>query len=210
MKVYTGIGSRKAPLHKQREARYLAYLLNTIIGLKLRSGRAEGMDYAFQQGASTGGRVPHSALPYRECAEIFIPKLSFGKEFGDQGLCKLVPKYGLLREKLEALVYVHHKYGDTLKGFALEAHCRNMQQVLGYELDDPTDFVVYWAPEDKFGMAKGGTATAVSVAISYGIPVFNMLHDDWADNLFDTLIHHRVPEAETAYQMFKAGKGVEY
>ncbi|UXY92373.1 hypothetical protein [Proteus phage RP7] len=210
MKVYTGIGSRKAPLHKQREARYLAYLLNTILGLKLRSGRAEGMDYAFQQGASTGSRTPHSALPYKECAEIFLPNTNFGAKFGDPELCQVVPKRGLLREELETLVHVHHKYGDTLDGFALDAHCRNMQQVLGYNLDDPTDFVVYWAPEDKFGMAKGGTATAVSVAMSYDIPVFNMLHSNWFDNLCDMLIRYGVSEAETVFQIFKAGKGEWY
>lgn len=56
---------------------------------------------------------------------------------------------------------------------------RNMYQPLGDDLNTPTDFVLCWAPPSgKKGYVKGGTATAVKVAIQRNIPVFNLYYSD--------------------------------
>jgi hypothetical protein len=58
-------------------------------------------------------------------------------------------------------------------------HTRNVYQVLWDDLCSLTDFVVCYAiPTGKHGKVKGGTSTAVSVATSHAIPVFNLYYPD--------------------------------
>lgn len=55
---------------------------------------------------------------------------------------------------------------------------RNIFQVLGKDLDTPSDFVVFWAkPIGNSGKVSGGTNTAVALALQESIPVFNMYND---------------------------------
>lgn len=60
--------------------------------------------------------------------------------------------------------------------FGQRAHTRNVFQVLGADLRSPSSFLVCWAPWDprSAGDVTGGTRTAVRLARSFGIPVFNL------------------------------------
>lgn len=81
------------------------------------------------------------------------------------------------REEAEEIARTHHPYGDTLRGFALQAHTRNVFQVLGLDLKSPVDMTIYVANETDAGKVSGGTATAVEISRSKGIPTFNLRKD---------------------------------
>ncbi|KOC58542.1 RlpA-like protein [Habropoda laboriosa] len=69
-------------------------------------------------------------------------------------------------------------------------HTRNVFQVLGYGLDTPSEFLVCWTPdgaEAETSKKTGGTGTAIRVANTYGIPVFNLFNEDCLERLNDYL-----------------------
>jgi len=47
---------------------------------------------------------------------------------------------------------------------------RNSHQVLGLDLNTPSDFVICWT---KNGKDQGGTFQTIRIARSYDIPIFN-------------------------------------
>lgn len=56
---------------------------------------------------------------------------------------------------------------------------RNVQQVLGGDLKDPSNFVICWTPDGCENSVcrtqdTGGTGLAISVASEYGVPVYNI------------------------------------
>ncbi len=62
---------------------------------------------------------------------------------------------------------------------AMHLHVRNTFQVLGPNLDDPSDFVVCWTPDgaekaEDTSEVTGGTGTAIRIASTYEIPVYNL------------------------------------
>ena len=70
-----------------------------------------------------------------------------------------------------------HPAWNRCSEYAKNLHARNGFQVLGINLDSPSNFVVCWT---KDGKASGGTGQAIRIATHYGIPVFN-LHDASAE-----------------------------
>lgn len=64
-----------------------------------------------------------------------------------------------------------HPAWDKCNEWARGMHSRNCHQILGYDLQSPVDAVICWTPDGKI---RGGTATAIRIAMKYGIPVFNL------------------------------------
>ena len=50
-------------------------------------------------------------------------------------------------------------------------HTRNVEIILGYELDSPVKFLLCWTPG---GRETGGTALGIRVARANGVPVYNL------------------------------------
>jgi len=75
-------------------------------------------------------------------------------------------------ERYREIVSRHHPAPDKLQPFAWGLHGRNLNIVMGDNLDDPVDAVYYSAAHDKHGNPKGGTAMAVKYAKECGIPCF--------------------------------------
>jgi len=78
----------------------------------------------------------------------------------------------------EALKLAEFYYGNSwkwLSDWVKNAHARNVAQVLGWTLDDPTEFVFCYTDNGK---KKGGTAQAMRVAEDYNIPIFNLYYPD--------------------------------
>lgn len=152
---YAGIGSRAAPdpvlALIERIAAKLAY------GLTLRSGGARGADTAFEVGCDRENGKK----------EIFLPWEGFN---GHPSLFFDPP------EQAEVLAAFCHPNWRACREPARKLHARNCQQVYGLNLDDPVDFVLFWAPEEN-GKVEGGTATAVTLAREMKIPTFNLLDD---------------------------------
>lgn len=70
----------------------------------------------------------------------------------------------------ESLIPWWHKMDD----YAKKLHARNVQQILGKNLDKPVKFVLCWTPEGK---EIGGTRTAIVLAHEHHIPVFNFFNE---------------------------------
>ena len=147
-KRYTGIGSRTVPQEIGELMTKIAVKLEEL-GYTLRSGAAGGSDQYFEKEV--------------ENKEIFIPWKSFGEGIIPQ---ETEFAHNLLKE-------VHPAY-DKLSQGALKLHLRNVNQVLGADLNTPSKFLICWAKIDKQGSPIGGTITSWKIAEKYGIPCFNL------------------------------------
>ena len=151
MKRYCGVGSRETPPEVLSQMKTLANFLAQY-GWLLRSGGAQGADTAFETGCGDG----------RGSKEIFLPWKRFNGN--------LSPLYTQSTEAIEMARDIHPCW-NACRFAAKKMHARNVHQVLGKDLVEPVDLVVCWT---KRGKVTGGTATAINLAKSRGIPVFNM------------------------------------
>lgn len=150
MKCYAGIGSRDTPLHVQEYFGSLATFLS-IKGFTLRSGGAQGADKAFEIGCDK----------VRGQKEIYLPWKYFEKS--NSNLIVSDPNaYDIAKS--------FHHYWDNLSDGAKKLQARNSHQVLGLDLETPSQFVVCWT---KSGEGSGGTGQAIRIANHYGVPVFD-------------------------------------
>lgn len=165
-KPYTGIGSRETPQEVCDIMTAVAHKLSQK-GFTLRSGRAPGADQAFERGC-----------PGKH--EIFLPWKGFCHDDGDwqEGI---IPDKSLVDAMQIASQF--HKGWDYLKPAVRKLMARNINQILGENLDYPTLFVVCWTPDGCVSDAErtkntGGTGQAISVADYYDIPIFNLKRED--------------------------------
>lgn len=160
--AYAGVGSRmerRPPVELMtKAARRLAEM-----GFTLYSGAASGSDAAFEAGAGDAKR-------------IFLPWRGFnGSASQDFDL----PEFGLAAR----IAADHHPRWTALSMGERKLHARNTFQVLGPSLSSPVRFVLCWTPDGcESGplttRETGGTGTAIRIASSFGIPVFNMKNKD--------------------------------
>lgn len=147
---YTGVGSRQTPqdvlLAFEAIAKYLA-----SIGWVLRSGAADGADKSFEKGCDIeDGRK-----------EIYLPWKGFNDSFSN--LIVQNPKaFEIAKE--------HHPGWNNLKSGAQKLHARNVHQVLGKNLDNPSSLLICWTPN---GSGKGGTGQAIRLARTYGVLIID-------------------------------------
>ena len=149
MKHYTGIGSRKTPKDILSLMTRISLYLSKK-GYILRSGGAEGADKAFEEGVT--GDLKEIYLPwtnFNNNKEIFIPI--------SQEALKMAEKF--------------HPYWINSKEGARKLHARNCYQILGKNLDKPSNFVICWTPGGK---EIGGTAQALRIAKEKNIKIFNL------------------------------------
>lgn len=171
--IYAGIGSRKAPKEVLQRFRLLGAHF-AYVGFTLRSGAAPGCDQAFERGCDAIDGPKEIFLPWKgfndHSSELFeIPELAF---------------------EIAADVY-----GPTWKHTKRTTRvfmARDVQQVLGKNLDAPSNFVVCWTPDGcntKKQRTKktGGTGQAIACASERNIPVFNLQRDGDEDRLVQFL-----------------------
>lgn len=158
---YTGIGSRRAPGYVLTMISIIARYLGCCpyFTYNMRSGGADGPDLAFELGVIAPGTV-----------EIFLPWQGFNKNVS--------PLFDIPQEAF-AIASKHHPAWTKLKPSVKRLMARNVQQVLGKNLDDPSHFVLCWTPDgcesaDTRTRDTGGTGLAIAVASTYGVPVYNI------------------------------------
>lgn len=78
----------------------------------------------------------------------------------------------------------YHPAWDKCSGYAKKLHGRNVQIVLGQNLDTPAKFLVVWTPG---GEVVGGTGMAMRLALDRGIPIRN-LFDEKVRKLAELLV----------------------
>jgi hypothetical protein len=147
MRRYAGVGSRETPQEICDKFRRFSKIFAEA-GWCLRSGGADGADLAFESGAIK--------------KEIFLPWRGFNGSTS--------PLFKILPEATDYAERVHAAW-DWLTPEGKLMQARNVHQVLGADLRSPCEFVLCWT---KNGRAIGGTATAINVAWSEGIPVHNV------------------------------------
>lgn len=173
MDIYTGVGSRKTPddVHEQM-VKIGAELARR--GWLLRSGGAEGADTAVEVGCIAAGGLKR----------IFLPRKGYNGRSGPDYLHDL-PKHF---EAMRIAASIHPAW-ERCSPVAKHFHSRNIYQVLGADLDTPSDALICWTPG---GEDVGGTRTAIVCARQNGVPVFNMgkiencsaeIVLNWADGL---------------------------
>jgi len=166
--TYAGIGSRNTPIEVLDYMRRVAVRLARL-GYILRSGAAAGADSAFEAGAVSAGGRTEIWLPWRG----FNDHADTGFFPGDQHFTK---------------AQTLHPAWEHLTRGPRALHARNVGQVLGTDLAQPVQFVLCWTPDGCESAATrsrttGGTATAVVLASSINIPVFNFANPDAVERL---------------------------
>lgn len=148
--IYTGVGSRETPKDVIDEFIVIGETLSRK-GYCLRSGGADGADLAFEKGCDLANGSK----------QIFIPWKHFNKSDS--------PLYYQSMDAFDIAAELHPAW-DKLSDGVRKIMARNVHQVLGLKLDDPSDFLVCWT---KHGDKVGGTAMAIRVAELYKVPVYN-------------------------------------
>ena len=157
-RYYAGIGSRETPSHILDMMASIAIALETK-GFVLRSGGADGADSAFARDVTN--------------TQVFIPWTGFNG---------VTSSFIGASDRAMGIAKNIHPAWDKCSQGAQKLHGRNVHQVLGVDIDPATysRFVICWTPR---GLDVGGTATAIRLARSVGIPVFNLAIDADYDRL---------------------------
>ena len=159
MMPYTGIGPRKTPPDILDRMKVIADFLGKK-GFTLRSGGADGADRAFEEGCDTFPK------------EIFLP----WKGFNENPSVYFLKRKSELSERCEAIAAALRPAWDNCNHAAKKLHARNVLQVLGWNLDTPSEFLVCWTPD---GTEFGGTATDIKLAKLYEVAVCNLAVQDF-------------------------------
>lgn len=165
--AYAGIGSRKTPQTVLRDMTKLAFLLSNE-GWLLRSGGAKGADQAFE----LGGELMCESI--RPQTVIINGTTSQPNHIPDKAF--------EIAQEIHPKWHACHPYAKLLMA-------RNMQQILGQNLDSRVRFVVCWTPDGCEADATrsrvtGGTGQAISLASSLDIPVFNLANNDRLEQVY--------------------------
>lgn len=175
--IYTGIGSRETPQEIQEKMVSLAMLMGKY-GHLLRSGGADGADSAFEYGCD---RV-------KGPKNIFIPWNGFsGRRKHDDGVI-----VGVCDKALEIASQFHPNWSACSQG-ARALHARNVYQVLGVNLNEPSDLVICWT---KNGSGAGGTGQAIRIARHFNIPIYDMGKKNWEDELSNFILSKKFPMSD--------------
>jgi len=170
-KFYTGVGSRETPAEYLEIMTQLAIYLEKT-GWILRSGGSWGADEAFQKGVSN-------------YSNIFLPRLNWRKEDGIVG--RFISDTELVRDAMYIISkYDLHEDWDNLLNsrgdgglMTVKLHTRNVFQVLGDNLKNPSKFLVCYTNDGAIDLSEmtrstGGTRTAMRLACHFQVPIFNL------------------------------------
>lgn len=169
---YTGVGSRETP---DKVCKFMGEIAATLEAqdLILRSGGAPGADLAFEAGVSSG-----------QFKEIWVPWAGF-----NGSTSKNLPS-----EQAFVLASTIHPVWSNLKRGARALHARNCHQVLGHDLKTPSKFLLCWTEN---GEVKGGTATAIKLALNNRIPILNFGKWKSVASMYDALKDFFILNGET-------------
>lgn len=189
--IYTGIGSREAPLETRNLATKIAFSF-AHYGHKLRSGKAGGMDEAFQLGIQQYCDKPNFTITLEDAlklAEIYIP----WRNFKNPVLWDYWDDVQGDNQEAEYIARNIHPAWERCSQGARKLHTRNICQILGKDLKTPSNVVIFAAPEYR-GIVKGGTATAVNLAREHNILTVNMLQPNWQYPLIEMGLTCKLPK----------------
>lgn len=177
--IFTGVGHRKGVPDPIRNMATNITSWLCARGVKLRTGDATGMDEIFR-----------TAAPKDMC-QFFAPHGRYNKHPDATMISpsSTLPCYYSQARDITANTHpAYHHIGD----FERELHIRNAFEVLGTELNQPSNFLLCWTKdgaEAKTTRETGGTGQAIRLALHYNIPVFNFQAPNF-ESRFRTFIKH--------------------
>jgi len=170
----TLVGTREASREEFLLMVELGMYLRYSLGISGRSGKAPGSDQAWQRGLEFGDLLrgnPGEHQIFKAWKRFETPTALVSDNFDitpyddtDKG------EY----EKARSIAAGIHPAWDRLSTGAKLLHTRNVYQVLGPYLTEPSMACLYCGDDDKHGIPKGGTRTAVLLAKQYEIPYLNI------------------------------------
>lgn len=174
MYYYTGIGSRSTP----GNILWVMQLLGTSLawqGFGLRSGGAVGADTCFEAGAQIGNGY----------YEIFYQR-HYECKAAPEGkrpvlYCDYAP---LIASQARNIAKRLHPRWEFLNEGVRELMTRNVFQVLGVDLKNPSQMVLCWTPNAK---NVGGTSLALNLAREHNITIYNLAKQETLDGWIDWL-----------------------
>lgn len=172
MRSFALIGSRDSS-DEDNEFLYNTGLALLRLGLAGYSGGAKkGPDHSFTRALTTfieeGGNARDS--------RIYLPALAHPQPKGNPiDWCIKTPlsNYAHHSHTFNMCVLVHPVM-HYLPQYVQQLHCRNVFQILGDDLESRVAFVLTSARMDGKGDVVGGTATAIKIAMAFGVPIFNI------------------------------------
>lgn len=200
-KWWTGVGSRDTPT----EILALMYLVGRVFtdfGWRLRSGGARGADTAFYEGAR-----------WSELFQVNTPQIYLAWNGVFNGITRHwedsakgyfdASKFAKWKEAEQIALDTRGSWarGKDAQGNIIELdekgkalHTRNVFQILGEHLDNPSKFLICWAPPvGKRGLTvRGGTNTAWKLAKKHGIKCINLAVPEDYNKVLDFLDRHQV------------------
>lgn len=133
----------------------------------LRSGNALGFD-----------QIVSMYVPNQQ-KELYLPYAGFGPFLSKEIKILIPDTHWTTYEKAKEMVWKYHPVHEKLPKSILSYLIRDVYQVLGKDLNHPSDVVVCWTPDGATCATMctrqtGGTAMAIRIADAHGIPVFNL------------------------------------
>ena len=174
MKFYTGIGSRETPPEILEMMKDIASKLE-LLGWTLRSGGAPGADTGFENGV-------------KSLKEIYVPWRGFNGSDSELYYDRNIE----FKERTFEIASENHPAWKHLKDPIKKLMARNVYQILGWNLNSPSKFVICWTQDGceshtTRGYKTGGTGLAISVASKLGIPIFNLKNESSYDRVMKLL-----------------------
>lgn len=190
MIYYSGVGARKTPgkilnfwdENPMSSLRRWGHWLGSL-KLTLRSGAANGADHAFEYGCDEASGKK----------EIYLPWKNFNSSDSDQ--------FYIPRVAYEIAGDIYGVTWKFQKNATKKFMARNMMQIMGLGLDEPSKFVLCWTTDGCTArknrtVKTGGTGQAIAYADEMGIPVFNFKNtfdeDEFTDFFFTHLTEYGI------------------
>lgn len=173
-KYWTGVGSRTIPADITTLMNQIAQQLGKHNYI-LRSGGADGSDSAFEQGCDI----------VRGQKEIYLPWKNFNN---NKSNLYIIPHKAA--EIAAELCGDRWKY---LKRPVQYLMSRNVMQVLGQSLNEPSQFLICWTDDgcvdfNQRTKETGGTGQAIALASISHIPIFNLKRKEDIDSINKLLL----------------------
>jgi hypothetical protein len=192
LKYYTGVGSRDTPQHIMKFISKAAYWLAGQ-GYTGRSGSAAGADSAFERGFNHYDTV--NGVSDYVSFEAYLPWKGFS-DINEDTAHIVTPELPNYNEAVEIASTIHPAWNRLGRG-AKALHTRNVYQVLGLDLKTPSKVLFCYAQptKNKQGIVtgvKGGTNTAVQLAMKHNIPIYNFYLQEDIDKVKSLMENYKV------------------
>lgn len=199
-KTFTCIGSRGTPKEINQLLEDICYELFRLGFIGVSGGCDEGPDNSLTNALIRA--IEDFGIKGVLMAEIYIPwrkarKLTHG-ELGEAVInAQYLDNYPEARWIAEKI----HPAWDKMQDSGRDLHSRNPYQILRHDLESPTGMVITYCPKTKSGNYKGGTATALTLAEAWFVPVVNAYLPNDLKRLRDML--EKLRDAKGVYSIKK-------